>query len=127
MAMTAQALPITRPLRTQREYRAATKEIDQLLDERFPPGSPGDDRLDLLSVLVEAYENEHEIDLEDPTPREAVSFALEQRGLKRSVLNEILGSSGRVSEFFNGKRALSTTQIRALRQAFGIPADLLIE
>ena len=52
---------------------------------------------------------------------------LAQRGLARSDLAEPMGGRSRVSEFFNGKRALSTAQIVALRELLAIPADLLIE
>jgi antitoxin component HigA of HigAB toxin-antitoxin module len=51
---------------------------------------------------------------------------LEQRGKTRADLHELMGGKARVSEFFAGKRRLSVEQIRALRKALGIPADLLI-
>jgi HTH-type transcriptional regulator/antitoxin HigA len=118
--------PITRPLRTAREYRAAVHEIDELLDARHSSGSAGDDRLALLSVLVEAYEADRGIDLEDPTPQEAVDFMLEMRGLTRAALAPHMGGRSRVSDFFSGRRALSTAQVIALRALLGVPADLLI-
>lgn len=123
--MTAPA-PITRPLRTVRDYRGAVREIDRLLDEHHAPGSPGDDRLALLSVLVEAYEADHGIDLDDPTPQEAVDFMLEAKGLTRAALSQHMGGRSRVSDFFSGRRQLSTSQVAALRALLGVPADLLI-
>ena len=116
--------PITCPLRTAREYRAAVREIDQLLDTYHGPRSPGDDRLALLSVLVEAYESDRGIDLEDPTPQGAVDFMLEMRGLTRAALAPHMGGRSRVSDFFSGRRLLSTAQVGALRELLGIPADL---
>jgi HTH-type transcriptional regulator/antitoxin HigA len=55
-----------------------------------------------------------------------VEFMLEQKGLTRAVLAEPFGGRSRVSDFFSGKRPLSMTQIKALRELLGIPADLLI-
>jgi HTH-type transcriptional regulator/antitoxin HigA len=51
---------------------------------------------------------------------------LEQKGMTRGDLAEIMGGKSRVSEFFAGKRELSVNQIKALREKLGIPADLLI-
>jgi HTH-type transcriptional regulator/antitoxin HigA len=52
---------------------------------------------------------------------------LDQRRMTRSELAPLMGGKARVSEFFAGKRRLSTGQIRSLRDALGIPADLLVE
>ena len=114
-------------LRNAREYRAAVAEIDQLLDADPKRGTEAYDRLEFLSVLVEAYEDEHDpFDESGGTPQSVVAFMLEQRNMTRSELAPIMGGKARVSEFFAGKRRLSVEQIRALRETLGIPADLLI-
>jgi HTH-type transcriptional regulator/antitoxin HigA len=114
-------------LRTREEYDIAVAEIDRLLDLNAKPRSAESDRLELLALLVEAYEAQHDpIDLSDLTPRDMVDFMLEQKGMGRADLAEIMGGRSRVSEFFNGKRELSKAQIEALRDKLGIPADLLL-
>jgi HTH-type transcriptional regulator/antitoxin HigA len=114
-------------LRTREEYDIAVAEIDRLLDLNAKPRSAESDRLELLALLVEAYEAQHDpIDLSDLTPRDIVDFMLEQKGMGRADLAEIMGGRSRVSEFFNGKRELSKAQIEALRDKLGIPADLLL-
>jgi|SRR6185437_53637 len=126
---TAMILDFTKPhvLRNAREYRAAVAEIDALLDEHPKRGSDAYDRLEFLSVLVEAYEDEHHpIDETEGTPQSIAAFMLEQREMTRSDLAPLMGGKARVSEFFAGKRRLSVEQIRSLRDALGIPADLLI-
>jgi HTH-type transcriptional regulator/antitoxin HigA len=55
-----------------------------------------------------------------------VKFMLDQRGMTRSDLYEMMGGKARVSEFFSKKRRLSIEQLRALHKALGIPADLLL-
>ena len=122
------ALDFSRPhvLRTVKEYNAAVAEIDRLLDLNARKGSAEDDRLEFLTVLVEAYENEHVPELRDVTPQEVVNFFLDQHNATRTELAELMGGRSRVSDFFNGKRELSTAQIKALRARFGIPADLLL-
>ena len=51
---------------------------------------------------------------------------LEQKGLDRSDLDEVMGGKSRVSEFLSGKRELSKAQIEGLRRLLGIPADILL-
>jgi len=113
-------------LRTVREYNAAVAEVDRLLDTNPKKGSVDYDRLEFLSVLIEAYENEHVPEPRNPTPQEAVDFFLEQHGMTRAQLADVMGGRSRVSDFFKGVRPLSTSQIKALRDLLGVPADLLI-
>lgn len=126
---TATVLDFSTPhvLRNGREYKAAVSEIDQLLDTDPKRGTDAYDRLEFLSVLVEAYEDAHDpFDESQGTPQSVVAFMLEQKGMTRADLHELMGGKARVSEFFAGKRRLSVQQIRALRDELGIPADLLI-
>jgi HTH-type transcriptional regulator/antitoxin HigA len=128
--MASALLDFSKPhvLRNSREYRAAVREIDELLDADPKRGSEAHDRLEFLSVLVEAYEDEHDpIDEREGTPQTIVAFMLEQKGMTRADLHALMAGKARVSEFFAGKRRLSVEQVRALRKALGIPADLWIE
>ncbi len=50
----------------------------------------------------------------------------EQKGLTAGALAGLLGGRSRLSEFLNGTRELSKAQILRLRDALGIPADLLL-
>jgi antitoxin component HigA of HigAB toxin-antitoxin module len=113
-------------LRSDEEYDAAVAEIDALLDRELVPGSEDEDRLEFLTLLVEAYDEEHFPMGSATTPQSIVDFMLEQRGMQRSDLAELMGGRSRVSDFFNGKRELSRAQIKALRDLLGIPADLLL-
>ena len=124
----ADLLDFTKPhvLRDEREYNAAVDEIDSLLDADPEPGSEAYERLEFLSVLVQAYEDAHNPLEELPTPQAVVDFMLEQKGLSRSDLSQWLGGKSRVSEFFRGIRPLSLRQVAALRDQLGIPSDLLI-
>lgn len=125
--MSTALLDFTKPhvLRTEAEYEAAIAEIERLLDEDVEAGSEGYDRLEFLSVLVEHYEDAH-YPTGSVSPQQAVLFMLEQKGLERSDLDEVMGGKSRVSEFLNGKRDLSKTQVKGLRRLLGIPADILL-
>ena len=113
-------------LRSDEDYDAAVAEIDALLDRDIVPGSEEEDRLEFLTLLVEAYDEEHFPMGGSSTPQSIVDFVLEQREMQRSDLAEAMGGRSRVSDFFNGKRELSRAQIKALRDLLGIPADLLL-
>ena len=112
-------------LKGDAEYDAAIAEIERLVDADVEAGSEGYDRLEFLSVLVEHYEDER-YPMGAVTPQQAVTFMLEQKGLDRSDLDEMMGGKSRVSEFLNGKRELSKSQIEGLRRQLGIPADILL-
>jgi HTH-type transcriptional regulator/antitoxin HigA len=112
-------------LRNDLEYEAALSEIEALLEADPARGTPEYERLEFLSVLAEQYEDE-DSPLHAPTPQALVELALELKGLTRGDLNDVMGGKSRVSEFLSGKRELSMTQVRALRDVLGIPADLLI-
>jgi HTH-type transcriptional regulator / antitoxin HigA len=126
--MPATTLDFKKPhvLRNAREHEAAVAENDALLDRNPRRGSEAYDRLEFLSVLVEAYEDEHDPIDETGTPQTVVEFMLEQAGMTRADLAPMMGGRARVSEFFAGKRRLSIEQIKRLRERLGIPADLLI-
>ena len=127
--MATASLDFTKPhvLRNAREYRAAVDEIDALLDRDPKSGSDDYDHLEFLSVLVQAYEDERDPIDESGTPQSVVELMLEQAGMTRADLAPLMGGRARVSEFFAGKRRLSLTQIKKLRDELRIPADLLID
>ena len=112
-----------KPIKTKAAHKEALKEISGLLDA--PSGSPKADRLEVLSILVEAYEDEHH-PIDPPDPIEAIKFRVEQQGLTRRDLEPYIGSRARVSEVLNRKRPLSVEMIRRLHKGLGIPAEVLI-
>jgi len=79
-----------KPIKTERDYRKALKEIEKLWDAK--PNTPMGDRLDVLVTLVEAYEQKH-YKVDPPDPIEAIKFRMEQLDLKPSDLARILGGA----------------------------------
>src|SRR5919109_1124658 len=112
-----------RPIRTKRDHEAALKEIERLWGAKT--GTPEGDRLDVLATLIDAYEAEH-CPMDPPDPIEAIKFRMEQQGLTRRDLEEIIGTRTRIAEVLNRKRGLSITMIRRLHERLGISADVLI-
>jgi HTH-type transcriptional regulator/antitoxin HigA len=112
-----------RPIRSERDYEHALAEVEELWGAKA--GTPKGDRLDILATLIEAYETEH-YPMDPPDPIEAIKFRMEQQGLTRKDLEQILGTRTRVSEVLNRKRGLSINMIRALHDKLGISAEILI-
>lgn len=124
----AALLDFTKPhvLRNEAEYTAAVAEIERLLDLDPPPHSEAYERLEFLSVLVQAYEDTHYPLDQLTTPQDVVAFMLEQKGLSHDDLALWLGGERSMRAFLQGTRSLSLPQIERLREHLGIPADLLI-
>ena len=113
-----------KPLKTDQDYRHTLARIDDLMDAESD--SPAGDELDILVMLVEAFEARHH-PIDPPDPIEAIKFRMDQAGLTRKDLEPLIGTRGRVSEVLAGKRPLTLAMIRRLHDAFDIPADVLIQ
>lgn len=112
-----------RPLKSEADYQAALSEIETLFDAE--PNTPHADRLEVLTTLVEAYEEQH-FSIPAPDPVEAVNYFMESRGLSRKDLEPYIGSRARVSEILSRKRPLTLRMIQRLHHELGIPAEALL-
>ena len=112
-----------KPIRSRRDYETALKEVDRLWGAKA--GTRDGDRLDVLATLIDAYETEH-YPMDPPDPIEAIKFRMEQQGLTRRDLEELIGTRTRIAEILNRKRGLSIAMIRRLHERLGISAEVLI-
>ena len=112
-----------KPVKTRADYEAAMVEVRRLWGAKS--GTPDGDRLDVLATLVDAYEAEH-FPMDPPDPIEAIKFRMEQQGLTRKDLEDLLGTRTRVAEVLNRRRGLSINMIRRLHEKLGISAEVLI-
>jgi HTH-type transcriptional regulator / antitoxin HigA len=88
--------------------------------------SPEESRLlDLLSTLIEVYEDEH-YPIPDAPPHVMIQGFMQDRGLRNKDLEPILGSSGVTSEVISGKRKPSKTQIKNLAKFFQVSPEFFI-
>ena len=112
-------------IRTEEQYAAYLDEVQALISEGPKLNSKKSERLELLTVLLEAYENS-KYPVESPDPIEAILFRMNEKGLKQADLVQYFGTSSRVSEVLNRKRPLTVQMIRALTIGLGISADTLV-
>lgn len=113
-----------RPIRNEDDYRAMLAEVSALIDLDPVPDSPEGERLELLGLLVQTYEDKH-YPLDLPSPIEALKFTMEQRGMTVADMQPYIGQRNRVYEVLAGKRPLTLAMIRRL-MTLGIPAEVLI-
>ena len=99
--------------------------IDALVDKGEEISPEEEKLLNLLSELVEKYEDEH-YPIDDAPPNEVLKFLMEQNDLKQRDLLHIFGSSGVASEVVNGKRAISKAQAKALAKHFNVSVEVFI-
>jgi HTH-type transcriptional regulator/antitoxin HigA len=111
------------PIRTSANHDAALARIKALWDAR--PGTPEHDELEVLSVLVSAYEDEHWRIL-PPNPVDAIKFHMEQNGFRQKDLASVIGSTSRASEVLNRRRPLTVEMIKAIHAAWSVPLEALI-
>ncbi|AYA39628.1 transcriptional regulator [Xenorhabdus nematophila] len=115
-----------KPIRTEQDYQYALKTIAPLFDNQPEIGTPEFDYMEVMVLLIEAYEAEH-YPIDPPDPIEAIKYKMEQSGLTVKDLEPAIGKSNRVYEILNRKRNLTLPMIRNLHNMFGIPANILIK
>lgn len=114
-----------RVIQTADQYRTYLDDVQRLVAQAPNPGSADADRLELLCVLIEAYEAQ-KFPVEPPDPVDAILFRMKEAGLKQADLIPYFGTRSRVSEILNRKRPLTVPMIRALSIGLGISADTLV-
>lgn len=108
------------------QYAAYLDEIKTLAAMDPVLGSAEAERLKVLALLVENYEQQRYLTT-NPDPIEAIELRLAELGLKQKDLADIVGSRSRASEILSRKRPLTLDMVRAIQQRLRIPADILIQ
>ena len=112
------------PIQNDKDHAAALTRIEALMSAKL--NSSAGAELDALATLVDAYEAKH-FPIAPPTPIAAIEFYLDQNGLSRKDLEPLIGTRARVSEVMTGKRSLTLSMIRRLKEELGISADSLVD
>jgi len=114
-----------RPIRSDKDHKAALAEIESLWGARA--GTQAGDRLDLLLALVDLYESKRwPVDANKDDPIDVLGYAIDELGHSQAELAELLGSRSRASEVLSRRRALTVEMIHKISESWKIPAELLI-
>ena len=115
-----------RIIHTDAEHHEALAALNRLMDIDLESGTPEADDLQLLALVIEAYEKERwPIGLPDAV--DAIRFRMDQQGLTQRDMEPYIGSRASVSAVLSGKRPLSLRMIRALHEGLGIPLEVLVQ
>jgi HTH-type transcriptional regulator/antitoxin HigA len=108
------------------ENDADHAQAKALIEKLMGSSDPADQaRMTAQARLIEAYENAR-WPRRKPSLPDLLTYLMDQHGLSRADLVPLLGTPSRVSEVLTGKRELSMSMVRRLRDRFQISADLLI-
>jgi HTH-type transcriptional regulator/antitoxin HigA len=111
-------------IKSDEDYRNALKRLEVIFDA--PIDSMEGDEAEILSLLIENYENKY-YPIESPDPVEAIKIRMEEMNLKQKDLVGILGGKSAVSEVLNRKKKLTLEMIRELERILHISASILIK
>jgi HTH-type transcriptional regulator/antitoxin HigA len=112
-----------KPIKSEQDYRKALERLDVIFDATID--SKEGDEAEILSLLIENYENEHYA-IEAPNPIEAIKIRMEEFNIRQKDLVGIIGGKSRVSEIMNRKKKLTVDMIRELEQVLQISASVLV-
>jgi HTH-type transcriptional regulator / antitoxin HigA len=108
------------------ENDADHTQAKALIEKLMGSSDPADQaRMTAQARLIEAYEHAR-WPRRAPSLPDLLTYLMDQHGLSRADLVPLLGTPSRVSEVLTGKRELSMSMVRRLRDRFQISADLLI-
>lgn len=113
-----------RPIKTDKDYEQALERLELIFDAT--PDSKEGDEAEILSLLIENYENKY-YPIEAPDPIEAIKIRMEEMSLKQKDLVGVIGGKSRVSEILNKKKKLTVEMIRELECVLNISASVLVK
>ncbi|MBZ9628394.1 transcriptional regulator [Psychroflexus sp. CAK57W] len=112
-----------KPIKTEKDYRNALERLEAIFDA--PIDTKEGDEAEILSLMIENYENEH-YPIEAPDPIEAIKIRMEELNLRQKDLVGVIGGKSRVSEILNRKKKLTVDMIRELERLLQISASVLV-
>ncbi|WP_339811291.1 transcriptional regulator [Zunongwangia profunda] len=112
-----------KPIKTDKDYRDALERLEIIFDA--PINTKEGDEAEILSLLIENYENEH-YPINAPDPIEAIKIRMEELNMRQKDLVGIIGGKSRVSEILNKKKKLTVDMIRDLERILQISASVLV-
>jgi HTH-type transcriptional regulator/antitoxin HigA len=112
-----------KPIKTETDYDQVLERLELIFDAT--PNSKEGDEAEILSLLIDNYENKH-YRIESPDPIEAIKIRMEEMNLKQKDLVGVIGGKSRVSEILNKKKRLTVEMIRELERILHISASVLV-
>jgi len=112
-----------KPIKSEKDYRKGLERLEVIFDA--PIDTKEGDEAEILSLLIENYENEL-YPIESPDPIEAIKIRMEELNMRQKDLIGIIGGKSRVSEILNRKKKLTVDMNRELERKLQISVSVLV-
>lgn len=113
-----------KPIKTKADYEKALLRLQKIFDAKL--NTLSGDEAEILSMLIENYENEH-YHIDSPDPIEAIKIRMEEMNMNQADLVDMIGSKSRVSEVLNKRRKLTVEMTRKLADKLKLSANVLVQ
>ena len=107
-------------IKTEEQYNDYCKILEDLLSKASPVL---DDEIELLTLLIEKWDTEHN-SFSDLDPVQLIKSLMEENNMKAVELTKLLGlTKGTVSKILNYQKGLSKETIRTLSEYFHVSQE----
>jgi HTH-type transcriptional regulator/antitoxin HigA len=110
-------------IKTEKEHKKAVKRAMEIFHAE--PGTPEDDELGVLILLIKDYED-RTVKMPELDPIEVIKLKMQERGLKNKDLESIIGTKGHVSSILSGRREITLKMAQRLKDYFQLPAEIFL-
>jgi len=120
-SLLARTLP--KPIHSEAENELAIQQLEKLADKTRPSAAERQ-LVELLTVLIEAFEEKHYSPTRQSSAVEVLQELMAANDLKQKDLADIFGTPSIVSEVMHGKRSMTTGHIQKLSERFHVSPEL---
>jgi HTH-type transcriptional regulator/antitoxin HigA len=110
-------------LKSETEYQKAIKRTLEIFHAE--EGTPEEDELAVLLLLVKDYEEKH-VTIPQISPIEVIKQKMREQGIKAKDLEPIIGSKGHVSSVLSGRREITLKVAQKLKEYFHLPSEVFL-
>src|SRR5690606_1463280 len=110
-------------IKTEEEYKKALARTLQIFHAE--EGTPEDDELGVLLLLIKKYEDST-VRVPEVDVLEVIKDKMKEKGLKNKDLEPLIGSKSHVSSVLSGRREITLKMAQKLRDFFNLPAELFL-
>ena len=110
-------------LKTEEDYSKASIRMMEIFHAEV--GSADQDELELLTVLIQDFDEKH-CQLPELDALAAIKYKMEEMNIKQKDLEGIVGSKGHVSAILSGKREITLKMAKQLKNFFNLPSQVFI-
>ena len=114
------------PIRSKNQFEQAVQLMKKLAYKRATLSNGQKDYLSVLGSLISDYEKKLPRLIAAMSPREALTFLMEENNLKQSDLVEMIGHKSNLSAFLSGNRGLSKRAAMRLANYFKVSPELFL-